>query len=108
MKDYQNDLTSFVEDFYCPNIMDSRIEGPSTYEILDYNINYVVDWPEYNIEEEINKEFGKEFARLVDEDIMKTLFGIPFIECETVNWNRPPCYPLNIQPKYSHYDKVMN
>lgn len=124
MIDYRNDLVSFVkevwttEDFCQPRthegLRGTKIEKlPEGKSLVNFNINheYEIDWPILDIEEEINKEFGKELARMVDEEIMKSLFGT-FMECETYNWNRPPVYPSvnssKIEPKYSHYDSVMN
>ncbi len=108
-KDYRNDLESFVddcwatEDFTSPKTFEglrgSRVETlpkGEPYEVnyiqCEYEVDHEVVWN--IIEQEVASMFSKEFAKLVDEEIIRTLLQ---------NTN-----PVKLEDKYYGYDTAMS
>lgn len=87
----------------------AEIDKRTKFEILDFNVGYEVDWNW--IEYEVASMIGIELAKQIDEEIMKSLFEhIPKEEYISTNFFNKHfgINPEKNQPKYSHYDKVMN
>jgi hypothetical protein len=109
------DLVDYNQLEYDPDFKDKIPNDQCWTNAIHFDVNYVVEWPDYSIEDEYMKMIGAEIVKSVDKEIMKCLTqgdlefmkNNKYISTEML-FNHVCGIPIEVEDKYSNYDRAMS
>jgi hypothetical protein len=109
------DLVDYNQLEYDPDFKDKIPNDQCWTNAIHFDVNYVVEWPDYSIEDEYMKMIGAEIAKSVDKEIMKCLTqgDLEFMKnnkniSTEMLFNHVCGIPIEVEDKYSNYDRAMS